>query len=118
MANNLDLSLIEISHRSPDFVEVMEKARGLVLELLDLKGKGYSALFLQGEVKQSIAGHRAETKSVDTGRFLNSVKNVQNKLLTASIESNVLYAKHLEFGTSRMKPRRHFTNTSLETHYQ
>ncbi len=46
--NNLDLSLIEISHRSPDFVEVMENARNLVLELLDLKGKGYSALFLQG----------------------------------------------------------------------
>jgi len=46
--NGLDLSLIEISHRSADFVEVMENARNLVLELLDLKGKGYSALFLQG----------------------------------------------------------------------
>ena len=46
--NNLDLSLIEISHRSKDFVEVMEKARSLVLELLDLENKGYSALFLQG----------------------------------------------------------------------
>ncbi len=46
--NNLDLSLIEISHRSADFVEVMEHAKDLVLELLDLKNKGYSALFLQG----------------------------------------------------------------------
>jgi phosphoserine aminotransferase len=46
--NNLDLSLIEISHRSADFVEVMENARNLVLELLDLKDKGYTALFLQG----------------------------------------------------------------------
>ena len=46
--NNLDLSLIEISHRSADFVEVMEHAKALVLELLDLKNKGYSALFLQG----------------------------------------------------------------------
>jgi len=46
--NNLDLSLIEISHRSADFVDVMEKARDLVLELLDLKNKGYTALFLQG----------------------------------------------------------------------
>ena len=46
--NNLDLSLIEISHRSADFVEVMENAKDLVLELLDLKNKGYSALFLQG----------------------------------------------------------------------
>ena len=46
--NNLDLSLIEISHRSADFVAVMDKAQNLVLELLDLKDKGYSALFLQG----------------------------------------------------------------------
>ena len=46
--NNLDLSLIEISHRSADFVAVMEQAKDLVLELLDLKDKGYSALFLQG----------------------------------------------------------------------
>mgnify|MGYP000067762625 FL=1 len=42
------LSLIEISHRSEAFVTIMEKARHLVLELLDLEGKGYKALFLQG----------------------------------------------------------------------
>ncbi|HIP26505.1 MAG TPA: 3-phosphoserine/phosphohydroxythreonine transaminase [Flavobacteriaceae bacterium] len=46
--NGLNLSLIEISHRSKDFVDVMEKARALVLELLNLENKGYSVLFLQG----------------------------------------------------------------------
>ena len=46
--NGLDLSLVEISHRSPDFVRVMDRARELALDLLGLKGKGYSALFLQG----------------------------------------------------------------------
>ncbi|HEA28378.1 MAG TPA: 3-phosphoserine/phosphohydroxythreonine transaminase [Leeuwenhoekiella sp.] len=46
--NNLDLSLIEISHRSKDFVAVMEEARSLAIELLGLEGKGYKALFLQG----------------------------------------------------------------------
>jgi phosphoserine aminotransferase len=46
--NNDNLSLIEISHRSAPFVEVMEKARNLVLELLNLENKGYSVLFLQG----------------------------------------------------------------------
>ena len=46
--NDLNLSLIEISHRSADFVAVMERAQNLALELLDLKDKGYSALFLQG----------------------------------------------------------------------
>ena len=42
------LSLLEISHRSKPFVDVMEKARALALELLGLEGKGYKALFLQG----------------------------------------------------------------------
>lgn len=46
--NNLDLSLIEISHRSPDFVAVMETAQALALEHLGLENKGYHALFLQG----------------------------------------------------------------------
>ena len=46
--NNLDLSILEISHRSKDFVSVMEEARALVLELLGLEGKGYQALFLHG----------------------------------------------------------------------
>jgi phosphoserine aminotransferase len=46
--NNDDLSLIEISHRSQPFVDVIENARSLVLELLGLEGKGYSVLFLQG----------------------------------------------------------------------
>ena len=42
------LSIMEISHRSTAFVEVMEEARSLSLELLGLKDKGYTALFLQG----------------------------------------------------------------------
>jgi len=46
--DGIGLSLIEISHRSKEFVEIMEKARSLALELLGLQGKGYHALFLQG----------------------------------------------------------------------
>ena len=46
--NNSGLSILEISHRSKDFVAVMEDARALVLELLGLEGKGYQALFLAG----------------------------------------------------------------------
>ena len=45
--NNLNLSLLEISHRSKDFVEVMEKAQALVKELLGVPD-GYSIMFLQG----------------------------------------------------------------------
>ena len=46
--NNSGLSILEISHRSKDFVAVMDEIRELVLDLLDLKGKGYQALFLHG----------------------------------------------------------------------
>ncbi|MCI2228050.1 3-phosphoserine/phosphohydroxythreonine transaminase [Polaribacter sp. MSW13] len=46
--NNDNLSLIEISHRSKPFVDVMENARSLALELLGLENKGYKALFLHG----------------------------------------------------------------------
>lgn len=46
--NNSGLSILEISHRSADFVAVMEEAQSLALELLGLKDKGYKALFLQG----------------------------------------------------------------------
>ncbi len=45
--NDLNLSILEISHRSKDFVEVMEKARALVKELLNVP-EGYQVLFLQG----------------------------------------------------------------------
>lgn len=45
--DNLNLSLIEISHRSKNFVAVMDKAVSLVKELLNVP-EGYSVLFLQG----------------------------------------------------------------------
>tara|TARA_B100000809_G_scaffold83290_1_gene81642 strand:+ start:4351 stop:5415 length:1065 start_codon:yes stop_codon:yes gene_type:complete len=45
--NNDNLSLIEISHRSKPFMDVMTKAIALVKELLEVP-EGYSVLFLQG----------------------------------------------------------------------
>ncbi len=46
--DNIGLSLIEISHRSKEFVSIMETAQELALEHLGLQDKGYKALFLQG----------------------------------------------------------------------
>lgn len=43
-----DLSILEISHRSKDFVAVMEQAQHLVLQHLNLEDKGYKVLFLGG----------------------------------------------------------------------
>ena len=45
--NDSGLSLIEISHRSKDFVEVMERARSLVKEILNVPDS-HDVLFLQG----------------------------------------------------------------------
>jgi len=45
--NHSGMSLLEISHRSKDFMAVMEKAKQLVKELLGVPD-GYSILFLQG----------------------------------------------------------------------
>lgn len=45
--DDLDLSLVEISHRSKNFVAVMDEAVALVKDLLKVP-EGYSVLFLQG----------------------------------------------------------------------
>ncbi len=45
--DNIGLSLLEISHRSKEFISIMEKARLLVKELLGVP-ENYQVLFLQG----------------------------------------------------------------------
>lgn len=42
------LSILEISHRSPAFAAIIKEAQDLVLELTQLRGKGYKVLFLHG----------------------------------------------------------------------
>jgi len=88
--NNLNLSLIEISHRSKDFVEVMENARNLSLELLGLQGKGYKALFLHGGASMEflmVAFNLLEKKSayLNTGTWSDKAIN-EAKLLGDIVE--------------------------------
>jgi phosphoserine aminotransferase len=45
--NGSGLSVMEISHRSKDFIAIMDEARDLFIELLQIPA-GYSVLFLQG----------------------------------------------------------------------
>ena len=75
------------------------------------EGLNQAGLFIQGEIVESIAGHRAEPRSVDTGRFMGSIKKVDIAPLIIGVETNVEYAKFLEYGTSKMEPRMHFRNT-------
>ena len=46
--NNSGLSILEISHRSKDFMEVLEEARSSALDIAELNKDEYSCLFLQG----------------------------------------------------------------------
>lgn len=75
--NNIDLSLIEISHRSTDFIAVMENARYLVKELLGVP-EGYSVLFLQGGanleflmVPYNLMKEDGKAAYLDTGTWAN-----------------------------------------------
>ncbi|MCB0402286.1 MAG: 3-phosphoserine/phosphohydroxythreonine transaminase [Flavobacteriales bacterium] len=82
--NNLDLSLIEISHRSKDFIEVMETAQSLVKELLGVP-EGYEVLFLQGgaslgflKVPYNFMKAGGSAAYVDTGTWAsNAMKEAQ-----------------------------------------
>lgn len=89
--NNDGLSLIEISHRSKAFVNIMETARSLALELLDLKDKGYSALFLQGGASleflmtpYNLLKEHGTAAYLDTGAW--SSKSIKEAKLFGAIE--------------------------------
>lgn len=75
--DGLDLSLIEISHRSKNFVEVMERAQQLVKDLMGLP-EGYSVLFLQGGasleflmVPYNLMKEGGKAAYLDTGTWAN-----------------------------------------------
>lgn len=70
-----------------------------------------AANFFQQEVQESIIGNRSEIKSVDTGRFANSIKIDKLKDEEYKVYTEVEYAKFLEYGTSFLAPRAHFRNT-------
>ena len=90
------------------------KKKKLQVSAQEKLGIRQAAIHVQGEVKMSIAGQRSETKSVDTGRFLNSVDIVSGDE-DAIIFSDLSYSKGLEFGYGSLKPRLHFNNTKSRT---
>ena len=96
--NNSGLSILEISHRSKDFVAVMDEARALVLELLGLEGKGYQALFLAGGasleflmIPYNLMKVDGKAAYLDTGTWANSAikeaKHFGETIVVASSKS-------------------------------
>jgi len=96
--NNSGLSILEISHRSKDFVAVMDEVRALVVELLGLEGKGYQALFLAGGasleflmIPYNLMKVDGKAAYLDTGTWANSAikeaKHFGETIVVASSKS-------------------------------
>ena len=67
-------------------------------------------MLLKEEIENSIAGNRAEPRSVKTGAFLASISS--NEIdKGVEVDSSVDYSAYLEYGTSRIEERRHFRNS-------
>lgn len=94
--DNLNLSLLEISHRSKNFEAVMDKVRALVKELTGL-GDDYEVLFLQGgastqflQVPMNLLKPNGKAVYVNTGewatRAIKEAKMLGNTEVIASSE--------------------------------
>lgn len=79
------LSILEISHRSADFVKVMEEARENVKKALAIP-EGYTVLFLQGGASlgfliaaMNMAGKHKKAAYINTGKWsTNAIKEAKN----------------------------------------
>jgi phosphoserine aminotransferase len=88
--NNLNLSLLEISHRSKDFVDVMENARNLVRELLNVPDT-YEVLFLQGGASLGFLTAAYNFMKVDgAGAYLNTGTWANKALKEAKLMGEVI----------------------------
>ncbi len=94
--DNLNLSVLEISHRSKNFEKVMEESKALVKELLGLK-EGYQVLFLGGGASMQFAMVPCNLLRTDgkagyvntgvwAGKALKESKIVGNTVVVASSE--------------------------------
>ena len=87
--DNIGLSVLEISHRSKEFVSIMENARSLAIELLGLNSEEYTTLFLQGGASMQflmVAYNFLEKKAsyIDTGAW--STKAIKEAKLFGEVD--------------------------------
>ena len=98
-----------------DTINYLKKKHGQILDAQKValaKASAYAAT----EVQESILGNRDEPKSVDTGKFANSITIKENGKQEVEVyPRGVPYSIFLEEGTSAIPPRRHFKNTEIRT---
>jgi phosphoserine aminotransferase len=86
------LSILEISHRSPEFVAVMDEAQSLVKKALNVP-EGYSVLFLQGGASlgflisaMNMARNNKKAAYIDTGVWsTKAIKEAKNAGLVVDV---------------------------------
>ena len=86
------LSILEVSHRSPDFVQVMNDARSLVKKALNVPD-GYTVLYLQGGASlgflisaMNMSGASKKAAYVNTGAWAKkAIKEGKNAGLTVDV---------------------------------
>lgn len=100
--NGIGLSILEISHRSKDFVPVIEEARAIVKRLMKL-GDDYEVLFLQGGASlqflmapYNLLSLKGKAAYVDTGRWAgNAIKEAKKlgkiEVVASSEDKNYNY---------------------------
>lgn len=96
--------------------EIQAKREAVISELT--KGMEQIGFYVEGKVKESVAGQADEPASVDTGRFLNSItteisSDLATKQQQAIIFTPLDYPFFLEHGTTRIPARHHFQNTAF-----
>jgi phosphoserine aminotransferase len=88
--NDIGLSILEISHRSPEFVAVLSEASALVRELLQVP-EGYEVLFLQGGASSqffmtamNLLDDQSSAAYIDTGSW--SAKAIKEARLFGHVD--------------------------------
>ncbi len=86
------LSILEISHRSPEFIAVMDEAIALVKQALHVP-TGYSVIFLQGGASlaflisaMNMSGENKKAAYINTGVWASkAIKEAKNALLDVTV---------------------------------
>lgn len=96
--NNTGLSILEISHRSPEFISVLDEAESLVRELLNVPEE-YAVLFLSGgassqffQVPMNLLSDSGTAAYIDTGiwsaKAIKEASNFGNVSVIASTKDS------------------------------
>lgn len=83
--NNSGLSILEISHRSDEFIAILEEAKALIFEFTQLNPLKYEVLFLQGgasmeflRIPYNLLNKNETAAYLDTGKWAsNAIKEAQ-----------------------------------------